>query len=129
MSTITTITETVTSAATHVVASGDGIDPGVTPSLNAPWIQNFLQTFAGQIAGTGIVVFVITAVIGAIVWAGSKMFGASGGQSMGLMGVIISLVGALVVGYRPWAKRVSRCCSRRRDFSRSALSWAILVAV
>ncbi|GFZ85316.1 hypothetical protein [Nesterenkonia alkaliphila] len=84
--------------ALYIQAGGGGINPGVSPNMGAPWVQNFLQTFAGQIIGTAIVCFVITAVIGLIVWGGSKMFGASAGQSMGIQGFIVSLVAALLVG-------------------------------
>ena len=87
---------TITTA--HVLAGGGGIDPGVSPDMSAPWIQNFLQTFAGQMVGTAIVAFVITGVLGLLVFGGSKVFGASTGQSIGIQGFLWSIGGALLVG-------------------------------
>lgn len=75
-----------------------GVDPGVKPSLDAPWIKNFLQTFAGQIVGTAIICFVIVAVLGLIVWGFSKATGMSQGSEKGLGAFVAALVGALLVG-------------------------------
>lgn len=74
-----------------------GYDPGVAPQFDAPWITP-LRDLVGQGAGTVIVFLVLTLVVSAVVWATSKAFSMQAGQTVGLAGVVISLVAAMLVG-------------------------------
>ena len=77
---------------------GGGTNPGITPDVNAPWNENFLQEFGGQILGPAIVFLAISIGISVIIWAASSWGNSSGGQGLGVKGVVIGIVGAIVVG-------------------------------
>lgn len=78
--------------------AGKGLDPGVKPSFEAPWIKNFLRTLGGQIIGTVIVALVIALVLAACIWAYGKLASQSAASSFGIGALFTILIAAAIVG-------------------------------
>lgn len=80
-----------------VVALVPRIDPGVTPQNNLPFVA-FLVKVAGNIQYVGIVVVVVMLVISVVAWAVGQSQGNPNMSSTGKIGVIVSIVAAVIVG-------------------------------
>lgn len=75
-----------------------GIDPGVVPRMDAPWMP-VLRDVAGWVLGTALVLFAIAAVLGIIVWVIGKATGSSRGQEVTLSIVLwVMLAAAITAG-------------------------------
>lgn len=75
-----------------------GIDPGVKPSTDAPWNKNFVLPFIGHIVGTVIIVMVAVIVLGAVVWAFSKITGIGQGQQVGVSALVVAVIAVVIIG-------------------------------
>lgn len=74
-----------------------GINPGVKPKGDAPWL-GALQGLGGQILFTLAIVLVIIIAIGAVMWVGGKLSHTSGMQSSGGAVILWGVIGAVVLG-------------------------------
>lgn len=77
---------------------GGGTNPGISPDMSAPWIQNFMQEFGGQLVATAIVFIGIGMAVALVIWVAGSWGNSSSAQGAGVKGLIICVAAAIVAG-------------------------------
>lgn len=84
---------TVTGAAVDILA----VDPGVNPSMNAPWMGLF-KSLTGMLMGTAIMIAVVGFVLGAILIAVGKLSHTSPVFTGGMWTLFGSIGAGMLIG-------------------------------
>lgn len=92
------LTPVLDAATDHALALRGRVDPGVRPNWTFFPFITWLQSAVGGVVATILVILVAVAVIGAVVWAGSKLSGAQRMQGVSGTVALYAFAAAVVVG-------------------------------
>lgn len=82
----------------HAAMSPLATNPNVTPNWTFFPFMGWLQNAVGGVIATVLVILIVVAVVGALVWAISKMGGAQRAQGVSGIVTVVAFAAAVLVG-------------------------------